>query len=569
MLASLSLALVVFTPQPKELTFSGGTFRLNPDSRIVAVREFIPAARILQSDLRRLTGVRLTLSTDPARAGDIEFRKGGGAGAYSLFVGDRAVIRAADNTAANWATTTLLQSVKGRDLPQMQVRDWSDYGYRGVMLDLARKPHTIDGIKQIVDLCRVYKLNYLHLHLSDDHLFMFPSQAFPGLGKGNHEFARFDPPSTDEPIRPYTRAELRDLERYAVDRGVTIIPEIDMPGHGSRLTQDAPETFRASEQNPSTINIAGPRTVAAAKTLLTELAGTFPSSPYIHLGGDEVWLGGLEGHPDFVSSLAKLNEKDPQVLYRRFVADMVSHIRSLGKRAIVWEEAYGASLPKDAIVMAWSINGPIQQMLNQGYAVINAGWTPLYIVRDDKRPPRFMEGWNPTLFGSHTASFRDWTLASGPGLLGAQICSWENPESAELQSLRVRAPILAERGWNRSSRGVVRTRDDLVEALATDVSIIPTGALVRDESTFEAPLTVEMRSAVGQEIRYRMDNRLPTATSPIYEGPITLTGSAWIRAQAFDRRGRPIGRASGAWFNYRPKFVPNLATGSMGPKPRS
>lgn len=564
----VGLILAALSPAPKELSWTGGTLRLTSDARIVCPPEFKGPATVLQSDLARLTSLKLQIENGTPRPGDIVYSKSGAGEGYSLKVAEGITIRAGSIAGASWAGTTLLQSLKGREIPRMDVKDWPDYPYRGVMLDLARKYHTIEGIRQIVDLCRIYKLPCLHLHLSDDHLFMFPSRAFPSLGKGNQEFARFDPPSVDGPIKPYTREELSALDQYAADRGVTLIPEIDMPGHGSRLTQDAPEAFRASEKNPSVINIGSDKTIAAGKTLLGELMDVFKTTPYIHLGGDEVWMGELETHPDFTQAMENLKVKGAHQLYRRFISEMNNAIRARGKRMIVWEEAYSHEpgerwpLPKDAIVMVWSVGGQMQRMLDDGYSIINAGWTPLYIVREDKRSPEFMQDWNPTRFGPHTASFKEWLNASGPGLLGAQICSWENSESTELQSLRRRLPTLAERTWNRASRlGTIAAHDDLIDRLIGGVRIVPRSALVRDENTFEDPLTVELIADGGLSIRYRLDNRSPSLESPLYVKPLLLEDSAWIRAAMFDAAGRQIGPVTGSWFNRRPKFVANLATG--------
>jgi len=549
MLASLALLAIgptVLVPTPKSLSFTGGVFSLRDSTRISAPLKLRKHAEALRDDVYKLTGLRLKVTDEAADFDDISLAIAGRADGYRLVVDSRIRLTGGSPTSVASGMTTLLQGLEGRSLPQMTVEDYPDYAYRGAMLDLARKHHTIEGIRQIVDLCRLYKLNYLHLHLSDDHLFMFPSKAFPNLGKGNHEFARFDPPSTDAPIKPYSWTELRELDEYAAARGVYLVPEIDMPGHGSRLTQDAPEHFRATEKNSGTINYASAKTKEACRVLLGEVMEVFRHSPYVHLGGDEVWTGELAEVPEFKG-------QDPHDLYRKFVVEMCEFIRSKGRKAIVWEEAYHASLPKHATVMAWNISGPIAKMMSEGYSVINAGWTPLYIVREDRRPVSFLERWRVTQFGGHPTSFTDWIVADGPGLLGAQMCSWENAESTELQSLRRRLPVVAERTWNRDSSGSVRVRDSLLDLLTTEVSITPLTALLKDENTFDQPLRVEMRSASKGVIRYRLDNRIPTAESPVYSGPITLMETAWIRAAAFDRAGRRIGPVAGAWFRYVPK----------------
>ena len=234
-------------PWPKELILSGGEMELTAKSAICVPLDpkLEPLARVLQREIRLVTGLSLNIAKDRFSPGDIdlELRNPSEATAYTLTVDGAAMVEAGNDVALSEGTVTLLQALRVRDgkvfLPRMTVKDSPDFPYRALMIDLGRKFHSIDGIKQVVELCRLYKLRYLHLHLSDDQLFMFPSTAFPSLGKGNREFARFDPASTTAHIPPYTLAELKDLEDFARARSIAIIPEIDMPGHSSRLSRNA------------------------------------------------------------------------------------------------------------------------------------------------------------------------------------------------------------------------------------------------------------------------------------------------------------------------------------------
>lgn len=215
---------------------------------------------------------------------------------YVLTVADTVQVVGKDDYSVGAATATFLQllRVQNRSLlvPKCEIKDIPFYPFRGLLLDLARKYHTPQGIKQVITLCRFYKIRYLHLDLTDDQLFMFPSSAFPQIGTSNQEFARFEPASQLH-TRPYTKDELVDLERYAKARGVMLIPELDLPGHSGRLISDAQDVF-GIPGNGSTVHIARAKTIAAVTQLIHEVIDIFKSTPYIHLGADEVGLEGLE-----------------------------------------------------------------------------------------------------------------------------------------------------------------------------------------------------------------------------------------------------------------------------------
>ncbi|MCX5683618.1 MAG: family 20 glycosylhydrolase, partial [Planctomycetota bacterium] len=267
-------------PWPKTLRAGQGAMPLTERSRIVAAdKALTPLAAILSEEIFTVAGVRLATGDGKPANGDIALAldpslKGE---SYTLAFADTAVVSGADYFAVAAGTATLLQAMTGAggelSLPRLTVEDEPAYPYRGVLIDLGRKYHSPGGIKQVIELCRLYKIRYLHVHISDDQLFMFPSTRFPQAGKGNGEFARFEPKSKPH-VDPYTLEELRDLERFSQARGVHIVPEMDLPGHSGRLVGDVPETF-AFPGNGSTVNIAGPRTLEAVAALLGEVMDVF------------------------------------------------------------------------------------------------------------------------------------------------------------------------------------------------------------------------------------------------------------------------------------------------------
>ncbi len=509
---------------------------------------------------------------------------------YVLTTGTRCAIRAGSSIAAAWAESTLFQLLKpgaaGITVPKVEIHDHPRYYYRGALVDVARKYHTADGLKQVIQLCWLYKVRFLQLHLTDDQLFMFPSASLPQLGRSNREFARFEPASAPH-IRPYTLDELRDLDSFASEHGVALVPEVEMPGHSGRLIADAPELF-AIPGNGSTLNIASAKAVTAIKTLLGEVIDVFKSSPIVHIGADEVSLDGLDRTPEFAAR--KLVEPDitPHTLYCQFISDVQRYARAHGKTTAVWEEAWDTHskypLERDTLIMCWSLGRNPAEVAASGYRVINAGWTPLYIVRDNRKTPEFLYKWRVDEFGREgSEQFTDFNKQVAGGeerLAGLQLCSWENSESIEIQSLRQRLAISAERGWSGTSPGDYASflqrfasTDACLEGLTQSVHISLNGGGNLGENVFTAPLAVNLKSQVlpaGQRIRYALDNSLPGPTWKDYSLPLSLEKTAWLRAGVFDAAGKQHGPLTGAWLKCEIVPRPNLATNkavTVGPSP--
>ncbi|MEM7518107.1 MAG: family 20 glycosylhydrolase, partial [Planctomycetota bacterium] len=232
-------------------------------------------------------------------------------------------------------------------IPCLSMKDRPQNSYRSLMIDVARKPHTIPVLQDVIRLAHLYKLRYVHLHLTDDQLFTFPFDPVVEELEGNVHFSR---------------AELSGLVDYASARGVVLIPEIDLPGHSRRLIESG-YLDRAEDH----ADVAAPRNFEKVHALLDEVMEVFHTSPYLHIGGDESGAG---------KALLP------------FLASVQNHVRSRDKRLIVWEGFHGAPtdvLPATGedrvIVAAWeSSYNPPWNLLAAGYEVINASWKPLYVV---------------------------------------------------------------------------------------------------------------------------------------------------------------------------------------------
>ncbi|MEI7909304.1 MAG: family 20 glycosylhydrolase [Verrucomicrobiota bacterium] len=597
-----------WVPLPKSLTLGQGVLTLTKDSSIAAAnKELEPLATLLAGEIKQTTGVEL-VTAEPKPGGaaarpagshpavDIVLRLDPGlkGEAYTLTAGTAATaggtlgsVTVAGGTYQSVAsgTVTLLQALRGDagtlTLPQMQIADEPVYAYRGALIDLARKYHSPGGIEQVIELCRLYKIRYLHLNLSDDQLFMFPSTRFPQIGKSNQEFARFEPGSQPH-CAPYTLDQLKGLESYAKQRGVYLVPEINFPGHSGRLIADARDPF-GLPGNGSTVHIANPKTLAAVSVIINEMMDVFQSTPYIHLGADEVGLGGLEQTPEYKQLQATAGIKSAHDLYCKFIADLNAIVTKRGKKSIVWEEAWNPGgtypLPKDVTVMAWTHGRNPADIAKAGYQVINAMWTPLYIVRGDKRPLDFLFNWNLAMFGrGHLGDDTFTTLTDTGRILGTQLCSWENAENIEIQSMRERLALVAEKSWSPAAGGTLAEfkarlahTDQLLDLLVNPISIQVAGTFTRDENTFTEPLTITLVPRIqGLTLKYTLDNSLPNAKWRVYSGPIKADATVHLRAGLFDDKGVQQGHLVGSWFNHKQVIKPNLATGkpaTAGPPP--
>ncbi len=573
-------------PQPRVVAVGQGVLTLSAKSRVLALNEELkPLVRVLAEEFKLTTGLEFSTEGGDARPGDVRLQldpelKGE---AYTLEVNDFITVRGGSYQSIAFGTSTLLQLLHIENgmitIPRVKIADEPAYPFRAALIDLARKYHSPGGIEQVIELCRVYKIRYLQLHLTDDQLFMFPSTAFPQAGKSNHEFARFEPASKPH-IAPYTLAELHSLERFAQERGVYLVPELDLPGHSGRLIADAHDIF-GIPSNGSTVNIASPKTLEALTTLLNEVMDVFQSTPYIHLGADEVGLGGLDKTAEYKDAQTKFGLKSVHDLYCKFITDMHAVITRRGKKVIVWEEACNSGgsypLPKDTVVMVWSQGRNPNDIAKSGYSVVNATWVPLYIVRDNKKSPEFLFNWSLPQFGRE-GSTQFTVLADTAKLMGAQLCSWENPENIEIQSMRGRLAIVAEHAWNPQAGGTLsefKTRlahtDAILEKLVHPVAIEATGKFVGNENTFTEPIALKLLSHDhAGSIKYTFDNSMPNDKWQTYTGPITLEKTVHLRAGIFNEKGEQQGYLSGSWFRSEIPAKPNLATHkpvTVGPSP--
>jgi hexosaminidase len=346
-------------PAPVRFDPGAGRFALRPGTRIAyTAAEVQPIAERFCSELRRRTGLRVAAMAGRPGSGEpsvrIELAAADECGAlpaplgvpptgdgppderYSLTVETgQVVLRAPEPVGVARGLTTLIQLTATRyggegevSVPGGRIVDAPRYAWRGLSLDLARRFFTPGEVRRVIDLLALYKLNVLHVHLTDDQGWRLP------MGR---------PADRREPDAAfYGTDDLRALVAYAADRFVTIVPEVNMPGHASALMRMHPELTSGRNDVEFPLGPGGrvvwldpalPATWPLVADVLSGVAEIFPG-PYIHIGGDEPW-----GMPH-----------DLYVSYVRQVRDLVC---SIGKRPLAWQESARAGLGPDDIVQYW------------------------------------------------------------------------------------------------------------------------------------------------------------------------------------------------------------------------
>ncbi len=259
--------------------------------------------------------------------------------------------------------------------PRLTIKDWPHADYCGVMLDVARQDHPIEAIKKVVQLCRLYKARYLQLHLTDDQGWTFPSTKYPQLGSKNY--------GTHGGIAPrvYKLEELKELVAYADARGVTIVPELEVPGHSGAALRSLPEIFDAI--NPQSkqpvgigcMNMSNEEIYPALDTIIGEMCDVFRSSPYFHIGSDEVTSGRLSLHPGYKAFMAKHGLKDDSRAGRPFHLFEVVRDGQKTRQESDQVGRHGEHATKDVIIMGWENNSTVaSEMLARGYTTITCPW---------------------------------------------------------------------------------------------------------------------------------------------------------------------------------------------------
>ena len=354
-----------------------------------------------------------------------------------------ATLTAATDLGAMHGLQTILQLAideqGGCVLPAVTIDDAPRFSWRGLMLDASRHFEPLSVIERTLDGMAAAKLNVFHWHLSDDQGFRAESRRFPRLTEvsSDGEF--------------YTQEQMREVVAYAHARGIRVIPEFDMPGHGTSWVLAYPELSPNAKIERLPIVYGWPTAVLDPtrestykfiNALVEEMGGIFPDA-YFHIGGDEVegkmWLS----DPHVAAFMKKRGLATPDALQALFNQRLETILKRHGKKMIGWDEILNPALPKTIVIHSWRGEESLAQGAGQGYQGILSA--PYYLDAQKNSAQMFLADPIP--------SDTKLNVDQQKLILGGEVCMWAEQLNAETVDSRIwpRTMAVAERFW--SSQG--------------------------------------------------------------------------------------------------------------------
>jgi hexosaminidase len=502
-----------------------------------------------------------------------KIESGGAPESYRLDVTpDGAAIVAADSAGLFYGKVTLDQLVEASTpVRALHIEDAPRFKYRGMHLDVARHFMPVEFVKRYIDLMSRYKLNTFHWHLTDDQGWRIEIRKYPRLTEvgGCRKETVFDRSAKVGDGTPhcgfYTQDQIRDVIQYAKARYVTIIPEIEMPGHVKAALAAYPELactpgpfeVRTTWGVDEDVFCPKEETFRFIEDVLDEVTKLFPG-PYVHVGGDEVPKTRWRASPVAEEVMRRENLADPAALQSWFIRRAEKMLIARNKRLIGWDEILEGGLAPQATVMSWRGSAGGVAAAREGHDVIMSPGSHLYFDAYQGDPAQ-----EPLAFGGPLPLSRVYEFEPVPDslapdemthILGAQANVWteymKTPSHVEYMAWP-RALALAEVLWSpKASRSWPSFNARLPQALRSldrlkvNYRLPDVGGLDGDRLTLADAVTVSLSTAVpGGVVRYATGGADATETSAVFPGPIVLVlGDSGVRITA--RVFAPDGRKS-------------------------
>ena len=520
-------AEISLVPRPGRYAARPGHFTLDRHTTLRATPGAEAAAGLLRTLLAPATGLELR----PCPAGEfvlaLDPQLGGlGEEGYGLTVSPNGVLlRAAHPTGLLRGIQTVRQLLPREALlttrqrgvtwrlPCVELTDVPRHPWRGAMLDVARHFQPASFVRRYIDLLAFHKLNVLHLHLTDDQGWRMPVPAYPKLTEIGARRARSmtgPSGSTTYDDTPhggsYTRTELEGIVAHAAERGVTVVPEIEMPGHVRAALAAYPELGNDPTRHLDvwtdwgvcdTILGVHDEVFDFCRSVLDEVMDIFPS-PYVHVGGDECPTKEWEQSPVASGRIEAEGLRGPEELHGWFMARIGEHLHSRGRRPVGWAET-GTELPPGFTVMTWRDPEHGRAAARRGHQVVMAHYRATYLdyaQSDDPGEPPAQPGAVVDLRAvhAHDPVPKDWEPELAAQVLGAQGQLWTEfvatAEHVEYQAFP-RLCALADRTW----RGETSWSDDFLPRLRGHAARLDALGVNHRPLTPRSPMTAAAQTA--------------------------------------------------------------------------
>ena len=569
-------------PKPLDVNSKGDASFLLKDGVAVIYpennRKMQDNAEFLVDYVERQTGVKLTshagMPVDGAICLTLDLSDDN-AEAYKLIVNDKRVcISGASEAGVFYGIQTLRKSLPvaqdiNVNLSAVEIYDKPRFAYRGAMLDVARHFYTVDEVKTFIDMLALHNINRFHWHLTDDQGWRIEIKKYPKLMSVASErketvVGRWYSGIYDgKPYGGYyTQDELRDVIDYAAKRHITIIPEVDLPGHMQAALTAYPElgctggpyevrTIWGVSQD--VLCVGNDFTLQFVKDVLSEVADIFPSE-YIHIGGDECPKVRWEKCPKCQERIKSLGLKSDakhtkeQRLQSYMIQEAAKYLKEKGKRIIGWTEILEGGLVPDATLMSWIGESGGIEAAHQHHDVIMTPNTYLYFdyyqskkVEDEplaiggylpiektynyepmpkeltKEEQQYIKGVQANLWTEYIPVFSQVQYMVLPRLGAAAEVQWTDPSKKDYKDFLRRVPHLVAvydcYGWNYATH----VYDVNVDMKADTVNHV---------------LNVQLSTMADDPIYYTLDGQDPTEKSLKYTKPFTIDQSVVLKTMA-------------------------------------
>ena len=555
----------VLIPAPQKITNTSQQFVLDAQTRIAyGTNENLPIAKMLQSYILQTYGLKINLVLKPEGAcislienTDALYKTE----SYTLHIDDKQVELKGKGAGLFYAAETLVQLFPEKSdrifLQGLDIEDWPRYSYRGMHLDVGRHFFPISFIKEYIDLLATYKLNTFHWHLTEDQGWRIEIKKYPKLTQvggyraqtlvGNYH-DRMPQLFDQTPYGGfYTQEEIKEVVAYAQQRFITIIPEIEMPGHSLAALSAYPELACGDNPGPFTaaekwgvfddVYCAGKdQTFTFLENVLDEVMTLFPST-YIHIGGDESPKKRLKVCPYCQKRIKNLKLKDEHHLQSYFIQRIEKYLNSKGRQIIGWDEILEGGLAPNATVMSWrGTDGGIAAAKQNHNAIMTPGDYVYFDHAQGKsnQEPLSIGGYTPLdqVYG-YNPTPTSLTAAQQARIIGVQANMWTeymtNPAKVEYMLLP-RLYALSEIAWtnpaNKNWTNFVSQAvpEHLAKLDKTTINYrVPSPIGIKDTTLLGDEFTFTLQAPVkGAKIYYTLDGYTPDATTQLYTQPFTV-----------------------------------------------
>ena len=590
---------VKIVPEPVSVVQEAGTYALDARTRISAPDDLIGTARLFADQIGGMVSIKPEVVAGEAKGIMLKIDENmEGEEAYHLDVcKDGVTIAGRTEKGIFYGTQTFLQLLPTDGKPRVSVgvplvviHDYPRFKWRGIHLDESRHFFGADFVKGLIDQMARLKMNVFHWHLVDDQGFRIEIKKYPRLTEigawrldnenGVWNYSVVQPREGDPKYGGfYTREEIREVVAFAAARQVTIVPEVEMPGHATALIWAYPELSCSGEpwsleagagfEFSDPLCAGNERTFEILEGILSEVIDLFPSY-YIHIGGDECKKAPWRACPKCQQRMKEENLDNVHELQSYFIKRIAEFVRSKDRAIIGWDEILEGGLAPGAAVMSWrGFSGGVQAA-EMGHEVV---MTPTSYCYFDYYQGNSL--YEPKAIGGYTPLSKVYEFDPVPGelsadkhqlILGGQANIWTEhiftPEHCEYM-IFPRAFAMAEVLWTPKEK---HDYDDFLErviprykalaSMGVNFRVPLAEGLTGDKVFFRNDTLITLFNPYADgatRIHYTLDGTMPDEHAPVYEDPIPIAETSCLKSRIY--HGEGVSNVAVTWFF---KFDPEI-----------